>query len=108
MFAYIYSGYTGVDDNLSIIPDKFCLFQNYPNPFNQNTTIRYSIPKPGLVCIIVYNLQGQKVKTIINEFQQVGTYSQNFNTEGLSSGIYYYQLKVDGTVYDMKKMVLIQ
>jgi hypothetical protein len=96
---------TGIEEE-SDVPSRYELCQNYPNPFNPNTTIRYSIPKPGVVCVTVYNLQGQKVKTIINEFQQAGTYSRDFNTAGLSSGIYYYQLKVDGTVYDMKKMVL--
>jgi hypothetical protein len=98
-------GATHVEEE-ETIPIRFELCQNYPNPFNPNTTIRYSIPKSGMVSVRVYNLQGQKVKTIIHEFQQAGNYSYDFKAEGLSSGIYYYQLKVDGKIYDMKKMIL--
>jgi hypothetical protein len=88
------------------IPSDYTLDQNYPNPFNPNTTIRYALPKSGMVSLTIYNINGHQVKTIVQEVQQAGSYSYDFNAEGLASGIYYYQLKVDGSVRDIKKMVL--
>ena len=80
--------------------------QNYPNPFNPSTTISYSIPKDGRVRIIVYNLLGQVVKTLVNEYKEAGINTVKFHSEGLSSGTYFYTLELDGLVQTKKLTVL--
>ncbi len=90
-----------------ITANSFNLEQNYPNPFNPSTIINYTIAKAGTVELSVYNLLGQKVSTLVNSEQSVGNYSINFNAENLSSGVYFYTLKVDNLT-STKKMMLIR
>jgi hypothetical protein len=94
------------------IPNKFELYQNYPNPFNPATKIKYSIPSVGTqravsIQLKVYDILGNEVATLVNEEKQAGKYEVEFNAEGLSSGIYYYTLKV-GEFVSTKKMILIK
>jgi len=94
------------------IPGRFTLFQNYPNPFNPSTTISYRISKTTPTKINIYNLFGQKVKTLVNEEQQPGVYKMIWDgTDNsgrmLSSGVYIYQLRAGGFL-QTKKMVLIK
>jgi len=74
---------------------KFKLSQNYPNPFNPETTIEYSLVKPGRVNLSVYNIRGELVKTLVNEKQAIGSYRVNWTPEELSAGIYFYRLQTD-------------
>jgi hypothetical protein len=83
------------------------LFQNYPNPFNPTTTIRYGIPEDGNVTIEIFDILGQRVKTVVNEFQRTGRYEVRLNSTGLASGVYIYQLRVNEFITS-KKMVLIR
>ncbi len=92
--------------NSNIIKDYF-LYQNYPNPFNPVTNIEYQIPKSGLVTINIYNVIGQKVRTLISKYQNNGRYTLKFNAENLSSGIYFYQLKANQFT-DVKKLILMK
>ena len=80
---------------------------NYPNPFNPSTKIYYTLPAEGVVKITVYNSLGQKIKEIVNEFKQAGTYKSEFNGSSLSSGIYYYRIE-SGSFVQTKKMMLIR
>lgn len=80
-----------------ISPEKFELFQNYPNPFNPNTIISWQAPIDGYQTIKIYDILGNEVATIINEYKSAGKYDVNFNATGLSSGVYFYQLKVNST-----------
>jgi hypothetical protein len=99
------------------IPEDYILRQNYPNPFNPSTTIKYQIPKKSEVTIKVFSLLGREVKTLINEVQEAGEYQVEFSAKGgsasggdaagLSSGVYFYQLKTGGMVRT-KKMLLIK
>jgi len=86
----------------------FQLYQNYPNPFNPSTTIRYSLDKAGKVELAVYNVLGKKVRRLLNRRQQTGSYSVIFNAENLASGIYFYNLFVNGVSISSRKMVLIR
>ena len=90
----------------------FTLSQNYPNPFNPQTTIEYSIPNKSEIEIVVYNLLGQNVYQQNRKDIDTGTYKMKFNGNGLSSGIYFYSLKVteeSGEVYNQTiKMLYIQ
>jgi len=97
---------TSVDEETNIV-DSFILAQNYPNPFNPSTTINFSIPKSTQVELTVFNMLGQKVKTLINENLPSGNHSVNFNALNLSSGIYLYQLKTP-TVTKSQRMVLLK
>lgn len=86
---------------------SYVLYQNYPNPFNPTTTIRYELPQDGVVTIDIYDILGQKVRTILNEFQKADRYEVTFNSTGLASGVYIYQLRVNDFIQS-KKMVLIR
>ncbi|MBI4428196.1 MAG: T9SS type A sorting domain-containing protein, partial [Ignavibacteriales bacterium] len=102
----------GVD----LIPREMKLFANYPNPFNPETVIRYQISgarETYNVSLKVYNVLGQEVATVINEDQQPGYYEKRFVARGLSSGVYFYRLTVDGGTeqsrfVDVKRMMLIK
>ena len=88
-------------------PKEYTLMQNYPNPFNPSTTIEYSIPESGNVKLTVFNALGEKVSTLITDFEEAGTYKINFNSVGLSSGIYFYKLNVNNFT-SIKKMILLR
>jgi hypothetical protein len=85
---------------------SYLLYQNYPNPFNPTTTIRYELPQDGVVTIEVFDILGQKVKTILNEFKDAGRYEVAFSSTGLASGVYIYQLRVDDFITSKKMMIL--
>ncbi len=89
------------------ILSEFFLSQNYPNPFNPSTTISYSIKDAGVVQIIIYDILGNKVATLVNEQKQAGAFSVEFDASKLPSGIYFYQLKTGGFI-DIKKMILLK
>jgi hypothetical protein len=86
---------------------SYVLYQNYPNPFNPTTTIRYELPQDGVVTIEVFDILGQKVKTILNEFKKADRYEVTFSSTGLASGVYIYQLRVNDFITS-KKMMLIR
>jgi hypothetical protein len=86
---------------------KYNLAQNYPNPFNPNTVIAYSIPASSHVIINVYNLIGQQIKTLVNEYQEAGSYKVNFDARSLSNGIYFYKIQ-SGNFVEIKKMLLLK
>ncbi len=86
---------------------SYSLAQNYPNPFNSNTTIEYSLETMGRVYITVFNLLGQNVAEILNEFRVKGNYQVVFDASSLASGIYFYQMRV-GDFAQVKKMILLR
>lgn len=88
-------------------PVEFTLEQNYPNPFNPSTVIKYSIPENGFVTLVVYNLLGEKVASLLNGLQDAGRYEINFDASNLASGIYVYNLK-SGNFNSVKKMLLMK
>jgi GH35 family endo-1,4-beta-xylanase len=103
---------TGVEENVENIPQNFILKQNYPNPFNPATTIQYSLAKAINVSIIIYNILGVKIRTLINSFQTSGEHSVEWNAKdddnnSVSSGIYIYKLEA-GDVNLLKKMILLR
>ncbi|MEO6696329.1 MAG: PQQ-binding-like beta-propeller repeat protein [Ignavibacteria bacterium] len=96
-------------DNIKILstksPENFELLQNYPNPYNPFTNIEFGISKLGFVSLNVFDMLGKKVATLVNEDLNPGSYKYNFDAKGLSSGVYYYTLKVDG-LSESKMMML--
>ncbi len=85
----------------------FELQQNYPNPFNPTTTIKYNLPKSSLVKLVIFDMLGREVKTLVSEEQTVGSYSVEFNAHNLSSGMYFYQLQANDFI-QTKKLLLIK
>lgn len=96
----------------NIIPGKFRLYQNYPNPFNPITSIKYEIPVGGSVSVIIYDITGRVVNTLINsEYRERGIQNVSFDGTNYASGIYFYRLilNVNGSQYEKNnKMVLIK
>lgn len=90
-----------------ILTEDFSLSQNYPNPFNPFTNINFTIGKPVNVTLKIFDILGNEITTLVNEERQAGDYKINFNAEGISSGIYYYQLKA-GNFISAKKMILVR
>jgi type IX secretion system substrate protein len=97
----------GIDPIITHTSSNFNLKQNYPNPFNPVTEIKYSIPVNTMVKINVYNLLGQNVVSLVNEYKNAGEYSVIFDGTNYSSGIYFYTIEA-GNYKDSKKMVLIK
>ena len=94
------------------IPDKFVLDQNYPNPFNPVTDIQYHLPAATHVSLIIYNIQGQKIKTLYEGKQGPGVFNVKWNGEDdnekkLTSGAYIYRLKTQN-ITATKKMLLLR
>jgi photosystem II stability/assembly factor-like uncharacterized protein len=91
-------------------PAKFSLEQNYPNPFNPTTKIRFTIPvvETGLALSLlkVYDVLGNEVATLVNEYKTAGNYEVEFDASKLSSGVYYYQLKADEFIQTRKMIIL--
>ena len=91
----------------------FNLYDNYPNPFNPQTILRYDIPKSGHVELKIFNIQGQLVRTIVNETKPAGSYQTSWdgkNENGIlqASGVYFYRLKAGGRFVETKRMVLLR
>jgi hypothetical protein len=88
-------------------PKKFELSQNYPNPFNPLTTIRFSLPEAGNVRLTLFNILGQELQTLVNEFKESGVHTINFDASELNSGMYIYKIEA-GTFSQTRKMTLIK
>ncbi len=100
------------DDHGSLLPYRFELSQNYPNPFNPATTIEYSLPRRSSVRIDVFNLLGQKVRTLVDREESAGAYSITWDGtsstgEAVSTGVYLYRFQADDHV-ETKKMLLLK
>ncbi|MBN1632710.1 MAG: T9SS type A sorting domain-containing protein [Ignavibacteria bacterium] len=99
--------YFNLDGTVEVgIPAKYNLSQNYPNPFNPVTNINFEIPEAGFVNLKVYDLSGKETANIINEYKSAGYYTVNFNATGLSSGVYFYRLCVNGISFTKKMSVI--
>ncbi|MCX7832847.1 MAG: T9SS type A sorting domain-containing protein [Ignavibacteria bacterium] len=88
-------------------PNKFFVSQNYPNPFNPVTKIDYELPERLFVSLVVYDISGREVKSLINEYQDAGYYTLEFNAFDLSSGVYFYRFKAGDYIRTMR-MTLIK
>ncbi len=86
---------------------EFKIYQNYPNPFNPITNIRFSIPENNLVELKVFNVFGQEILNLVNEYKNAGDYIVSFDASNFPSGIYYYGINYKN-VSIVKKMLLIK
>jgi endoglucanase len=102
---------TSVEEEINYLPEEIYLEQNFPNPFNSTTKIKYSIPLTPLsfgeeleVKLIIYDILGNEVSTLLNEYKYPGSYELEFNADQFPSGVYYYKLTA-GDKTKIRKMI---
>jgi hypothetical protein len=102
---------TGVEEKDAKLPERFALWQNYPNPFNPTTIIRYDLPRSSHVQLVIYNLLGKVVRTLVDAkeasgFKQVTWDGANDAGERVTSGIYIYRIEAEGFAATRKPTLL--
>jgi len=97
----------GATQNNSELPKEYSLSQNYPNPFNPETKIQFDIPKLSNVKLIIYDVTGRSVTTLVNQELQPGRYEYKFGGDKFASGVYFYSIKA-GSFSEVKRMFLIK
>ena len=98
---------TGIRGNESRRPVSFGLSQNFPNPFNPTTVITYNIPRPSHVRLVIYDILGREVETLVNGDKSTGRYQVTFDGSRLPSGVYFYRIQA-GSHTATKKLMLIK
>ena len=101
------SGVYGIRIISTNIPDDYMLYQNFPNPFNPTTKIRFDLHKSSNTKLIVYDILGKEIATLVNEKLNAGSYEVDWNAFGYPGGIYFYKLISDEFV-DVRKMILLK
>jgi hypothetical protein len=104
---HFYNEMDGIGSGQLGYGDDFKLYQNFPNPFNPSTKINYKLNANGFVSLVVYNLIGQEVKVLVNDFQEAGTYNVTFDGSELTTGIYIYKLQMNGYT-SVRRMTLVK
>lgn len=102
-----YSQLIGIIQISNEIPNVYKLGQNYPNPFNPMTNVKFQMPNEAFVKLIVFDVLGREIETLVNEELKPGTYEITFDGSNLPSGLYFYKLTA-GNYNDTKKMILIK
>jgi hypothetical protein len=98
----------GIEDSEEYLGMDYKLYQNYPNPFNSVTSISYYLSNPACVELAVHNIYGQLLETLVDGKKEKGTHKTDFNASDLSSGMYFYNLAVDGKNIQNMKMLYIR
>ena len=102
----------GIDDNIVALPTETKLGNNYPNPFNPTTSINFALATPGTVTLEVFNIMGQKVRTLVDEQMPAGKHTITWDSKdesgaSVASGAYFYKLTTDD-YSSTKKMLLLK
>lgn len=100
-FMVILTGIRGVEG----VPTEYSISQNYPNPFNPNTKIEIALPIRAQTKVMIYDLLGREVMTLINQELNAGKYEINIDANNLPSGVYFYKIQ-SGDFIQTKKMIL--
>jgi hypothetical protein len=100
-------GVTHTSNKNEYIPSNYKLHQNYPNPFNPVTKIKYEIPTSTFVKLLVYDITGKYIETLVNKDQKAGTYEVEWNAENYTSGAYFYKLETNN-YSESKRMLVIK
>lgn len=106
-FKYSLSNVVNINNFGTNIPNKFILHQNYPNPFNPSTKIKYELPYSDFVIVVIYDVTGREVKTLVSENQNAGIHEITFDGFNFASGVYFYKIYTQG-FSDTKRMVLLK
>ncbi len=100
---------TGVEQQTSVIPDRYALMQNYPNPFNPSTSIKVDIPRASRISLKIYDTIGRELQALVSDADvQPGSYTYRFDTSNYASGMYIYRLIIDGKTFATKTMMLMK
>lgn len=107
--------YTWIGDNDEVstdvqenqLPETYSLAQNFPNPFNPTTQIKYNLAKAGMVSLRIFDVLGREVSQLVNQFQEKGSYTVNFDASHLATGMYIYKIE-SGSFSSVKKMMLVK
>jgi len=102
-----YAVHSNLPDNHQELPTDIFLAQNYPNPFNPVTNIHYRLPASSLVCLYIYNLTGQELVRLVEEFQQPGDYAVQWDSRNYPAGIYLYRIST-GNYSATRKCLLLK
>jgi subtilisin-like proprotein convertase family protein len=102
-----YSTPIAVKNESEFLPDKFVLYQNYPNPFNPVTVIKYSVPRDAHVSLVIYDLLGREITSLVNQLQKAGTYAIRWDASSYANGVYFYRLSSE-EYSETKKMILMK
>ena len=99
-------------DHSSLLPKDFTIYQNFPNPFNPETTLIYDLPNDEYVILTIYDILGNEVKLMVNEYQLAGQKTvhwdaKNNNGTLVPSGVYFYIFKA-GSFSQMKRMIYLK
>lgn len=100
-------GTSSIGTQSPAVAKSYQLWQNYPNPFNPQTNIQFSIANFGLVKLVVYDLLGREVATVVNEMKQAGKHSVQWDASRLTSGVYFYTITA-GAYRETKRMILMK
>ena len=96
---------TNSGNNTNAIPASTSLEQNYPNPFSKETIIKFKVANPGEVKIVVYNITGREVQTLLNESLEPGIHAVSFDGSSEKSGVYFYKI-ISGDYSETRRMIL--
>jgi hypothetical protein len=100
------TGGVSITGGQGLQPEVYALHQNYPNPFNPVTTIAYELPQSTIVNLSVYNVTGQLIETLINEYKNAGYHSVIWNASNVGSGLYFYRIEAMDFTETMKCVIL--
>ncbi len=94
--VYVYDNTPAKENLTMVVPKEYTISQNYPNPFNPETEIQYALPQSSNVKIIVYDVLGKEISTLVNEKQEKGYHTTKWNAKNVSSGTYFYKMMAIG------------
>ena len=106
-FSIINPTLVGTGNNVSELPKEFKLYENYPNPFNPTTTIKYDIANNSFVKLVVYDLSGKEIETLVSNNLQAGSYEATWSGSNYSSGVYFARIEA-GSYRHIIKMLMIK
>ena len=98
---------TDVQVESNVIPNTYSISQNYPNPFNPTTTIKFSLPEATNVKVVIYDILGKQVETLVNSYMSAGSYNVTWNAGNYASGVYLYRIETK-SFSAIKKMLLVK
>jgi len=98
---------TAIGPGPGALPSQWALYQNYPNPFNPTTVIEYDVPSAAHVVLIVYDVNGREVATLVDRWFSPGRYTYRFTPITLASGVYFYSLRT-GDFHATRKLLYLR
>jgi Secretion system C-terminal sorting domain len=98
-------GISGLENKSNTVPDRFTIYQNYPNPFNPSTTIKFYIPNSKYVEIVIFDVLGNKIETLLSKNLETGIHTYRLQAHNFSSGVYFYKI-IAGNEIITGKMIL--